>query len=101
MKLAEKKVVVRVVGKFCLIEHFAVQLKARNAPIDAYECKQERPVRALGQGSRPGKIRIVTDVAAPHRLNADDRSETEEAKSAQYRFHEKTINCRLNAPGMM
>jgi hypothetical protein len=41
VKLAEKKVVVRVVSKFRLIEHLAVQLKAGNAPICAYECKKE------------------------------------------------------------
>ena len=69
VKLAQKEVVLRVVGKFRLIEHLAVQLKAGNAPIRAYECKQERSVRSLGQGSRSGEICIVTDVAAQHRLN--------------------------------
>jgi len=69
VKLAQKEVVLRVVGKFPLIEHLAVQLKAGNAPIRAYECKQERSVRSLGQGSRSGEICIVTDVAAQHRLN--------------------------------
>jgi hypothetical protein len=69
VKLAEKKVVLLVVAKVRLIEHLAVQLEAGNAPIRAYEGKQERPVCALGQGSRSGEICIVTDVAAQYRLN--------------------------------
>ena len=66
MKLAENKVVLRVVGKFRLIKHLAVQLETGNAPIRAYECKQERPVRALGQSGRSGKIGIIIDVAAQY-----------------------------------
>jgi hypothetical protein len=49
VKFAEKEVVFRIVGKFSLVEDFAIQLEAGNAPVSAYECQKQRAVGLLGE----------------------------------------------------